>query len=300
MEVLISIIKVFITIVVGKTIFEVSKTRDTSTLYALSLSNHGMVNKMFSPEQLKNIEVCFKKLSIPYNTVSVLALIVIGMIISGIIFFASKFIFPLTSVCFIISVPLIFLPFWTIKYIAEIEQSKLEMGLNDFFIQLKSALKVNADIVEALRRIQKVVMEPFSDYTLQLLREINTGKLPEKALENFAQKVNIKKFSYYINNVRYCQIYGGDVTTLTEKTQNTLSQAIKQKKKRIKETRSVCMILYMLIIIDIYMYFWFIARNQYYMNIMTESFLGRSILNINFLSIWGIMWLSSIVRKFDY
>ena len=60
------------------------------------------------------------------------------------------------------------------------------------------------------------------------------------------------------------------------------------------------MILYMLIIIDIYMYFWFIAGNQYYMNIMMESFVGRSILNINFLSIWGIIWLSSIVRKFDY
>ena len=300
MEILISAVKIFITIVVGNVIFELAKTRDTSGLYALCLNNYGVVNKVFSPEQLKDIEICFKKLSMPYNTVSVLMLVAIGVIISVITFFICKLIFPLSSICFIISAPLVFLPFWIIKYIAGIEQSKLEMGLNDFFIQLKSVLKINTDFIEALRRIQKAVMEPFSEYTLQLLREINAGKLPEKALENFAHKVNIKKFSYYINNVRYCQIYGGDVTTLTEKTQDTLSQAIKQKKKRIKETKSVCMILYMLIIIDIYMYFWFIAGNQYYMNIMMESFVGRSILNINFLSIWGIIWLSSIVRKFDY
>ena len=69
------------------------------------------------------------------------------------------------------------------------------------FIQFKSALNINSDIIEALRKIQNDVLEPFSSYVKHLLREINAGKLPDKALEEFAQKVNIKKFSLYINKV---------------------------------------------------------------------------------------------------
>lgn len=300
MKITIVIIKIFIAGIVGFFTFCILKRQDTSAIHAISLKNKGIVNKVFSPKQLKDIEVSFNKLSIPYNTISVLSLIGFGVIISVIVFFLCKTIFPLKSIALIIACPLVLSPFWIIKYIAGKEQDKLEAGLSDFFIQLKSSLKVNPDIIEALRRIQNIVIEPFSKYTKQLLSEINAGKIPEKALESFAQKINIKKFSLYINNVRYCQIYGGDITNLTEKTQNMLSEAIKQKKKRIKETNSVCSVLYMLIVIDVYMYFCFIASNQYYLEIMTNSFLGKCILNINFLSIWGIVWLSSVVRKFDY
>ena len=300
MTIVIVIIKIFISLVIGYAIFFKYKIQDTSMLQAISLNKKGLIGKIFSNKQLNDIEVSFRKLSIPYNTVSIIALIGVGGFISIMMFFICKFLFPLDSICLIISFPLILSPFWVIKYISNKEQDKLESGLNDFFIQLKSALKINPDIIEALRRTQNISLEPFSSYTKQLLREINAGKLPEKALESFAHKINIKKFTFYINNVMHCHTYGGDIITLTEKTQDTLHEAIKQKKKRIKETKSICFVLYMLIAIDIYMYFSFIEGNQYYLDVMLNSFLGRSILNINFISIWGIVWLSRIVRKFDY
>ncbi len=297
---IIYIIKILITFLFGYIIFCELRIKDTSGLQAIIVKNKGIVNKIFSPKQLSDIELSFKKLHIPYNTISVLSLAVIGGIISLLVFVICKKFFVLTSNSLIIAVPFVFAPFWLIKYVSDKEQEKLESGLNDFFIQLKSALKINSDIIEALRRIQNIALEPFSGYTKQLLIEINAGKLPEKALESFAQKVNIKKFSLYMNNVRYCHIYGGDITTLTEKTQDTISQAIKQKKKRIKETKSICNVLYMLIFIDIYMYFSFISGNQYYLDTMINSLTGNIILNINFLSIWGIIWLSKVVRKLDY
>jgi len=294
------IVKFFISIIVSSIIFKNFETRDTSGLQAISLNTKGFVKKIFSPKQLNDIEYCFRKLSIPYNTISVIALIVVGFVMSIIIFGICKFLFPLNSIALIISCPLVLSPFWIIKYIANKEQDKLEVGLNDFFIQLKSALKTNSDIIEALRRIQNIALEPFKGYTKQLLSEINAGKLPEKALERFAQKVNIKRFSFYINNVGHCHIYGGDIITLTEKTQETISKALKQKKQRIKESKSICSVLYILIIIDIYMYFYFIQGNQYYLDTMINSSIGRFILNINFISIWGIVWLSKAVRRFDY
>lgn len=300
MTIAISIIKIIISVVIGYIIFKNFEIKDTSRIQAIALSKRGIVNKIFSHKQLNNIEICFNKLNIPYNTLSVLSLIVIGGIISIVVFVVSTYFFALKSICLIIAFPFVLTPFWLIKYITKREQDKLEAGLNDFFIQLKSALKINSDVIEALRRIQNICLEPFSSYIKQLLREINAGKLPELALEGFANKVGIKKFTFYINNVRYCNIYGGDITTLTEKTQDTLAQALKQKRKRIKETKSICIVLYILVIIDIYMYFSFIEGNTYYLNTMTNSFLGRSILNINFISIWGIVWLSKVVKKFDY
>lgn len=300
MKFIIESVKFLSAFLVGNIIFCTFEKQNTSSVQAICIKNKSVVSKVFSPKQLLDIEISFKKLNIPYNTVSVLSLIGVGGVISIIIFFISKRMFPLISISLIISVPFIFSPFWLIKCISNKEQEKLENGLNDFFIQLKSALKVNSDIIEALRRIQDMVLEPFSGYTKQLLTEVNAGKLPEKALESFAQKVNIKKFSLYINNVRYCHIYGGDISTLTEKTQDTISQAIKQKKRRIKETKSICSVLYLLIFIDIYMYFSFISGNQYYLDTMVSSAMGNIILNINFLSVWGIIWLSKIVRKLDY
>ena len=168
-----------------------------------------------------------------------------------------------------------------LELIAEKKQEKLEDGLSDFFIQLKSALKVNSEIIEALRRIQNNVLEPFSTYTKQMLNEINAGRLPEEALESFAQKIDIEKFSLYINNVRYCHIYGGNITLLTEKTQEVINEAIKQKIKRKKETRSACTVLYALIVIDFYMYFSFIASNQYYLSLINETVIGQIIINTN-------------------
>lgn len=300
MVVVIFFLKIFISIIIGYLIFSSCRIQDTSMLQAISLNDKGLVNKIFSPKQLKDIEISFKKLFIPYNTLSVLALIGIGIVIGIAVFFICEYLFPLKSISFIIACPLVLSPFWIIKYISNKEQEKLESGLNDFFIQLKSALNITPDIIEALRRIQNLSLEPFLSYTKQLLREINTGKLPELALEGFSQKINIKKFTFYMNNVRYCQMYGGDIITLTEKTQDTISKAIKEKRKRVKETKSICTILYLLIAIDIYMYFAFIGCNQYYLDVMINSFWGRVILNINFISIWGIVWLSKAVRRFDY
>lgn len=299
MSIVIVLIKIIFSIVVGICVYKNFETQDTSSLQ-LIYNTHLSVNKIFSPKQLGSIEISFKKLKIPYNTISVSMLLGIGMICSIFCFIISRKLFSLVSVSLIVSLPMFFSPMWIINFIADKEQNKLERELNDFFIQLKSSLNINSDIIDALRRIQNTVLEPFKSYIKQLLNEINTGKLPENALSSFAQKVNIKKFSMYINNVRYCHIYGGDISELTQKTQKVISDSIKQKRKREKETRSICTVLYMLILIDLYMYFSFVNGNLEYLNIMTNSFLGKCILNVNFISLWGVIWLSRVVRKMDY
>lgn len=300
MNIILGLIKIFICIFFCIGIIRMARNQDTSNFQKLALNSKLSLSKFFSVKQLSNIEISFKKLNIPYNTTSIGMILIIGAVIFVVSFIICNKIFNMLVISVIVSFPMFFSPFWTINFIASREQNKLEQELNDFFIQLKCALNINSDIIEALRRIQNDVLEPFSTYVKQLLREINTGKLPDKALENFAQKVNIKKFSLYINNVKYCHMYGGDINELTNKTQKIISDSIKQKRKRERETKAICVVLYMLIAIDLYMYFYFCAGNQFYLEVLTNSFFGKCILAINFLSLWGVVGLSKFVKKMDY
>lgn len=272
------------------------KSKDTSVLYDFLLNN----TKKFAPKNISKIEKYFKKLSIPFNIATLSIVLGIGIVSFLIVLFITMKVFTLNSVRYIISIPFLFSGIILLELLAEYKQERMEDGLSDFFIQLKSALKVNPEIIEALRRIQNNVLEPFSTYTKQMLNEINAGKLPEDALESFAHKIGIEKFSLYINNVRYCHIYGGNITLLTEKTQEVIAEAIKQKKKRNKETKSACTVLYVLIIIDFYMYFSFIASNQYYLDLMSKTFIGQTIVNINFICVWIMIWLSKTIKRLDY
>lgn len=300
MKIVIFIVKIFIVLLTGILILNKLKTWDTSAFHEKILTKSKMLPRLFSLRQAKQTEAYLKKLSIPYNTFTIVALLGIGIISFLAIYAVARFVLPLKSTAYIVSFPFLFAGFVLIKIFAEKEQEKLESGLGDFFIQLKTALNTNPDIIEALRKIQNSILMPFSRYTKQMLNEINMGKLPESALEDFAQKIDIKKFSFYINNVRYCHIYGGNITLLTEKTQEVIADALKQKKKRNKETKSACIVLYALIVIDCYIYFSFIGSNPYYLNIMTNTFIGQVIVNVNFICIWGMIWLSKAIKKLDY
>lgn len=300
MEILINIIKIIMIFLIIKSVREFFETRDTYAFNKLAVKKTGYLYKIFSPKRISEMEAYFRKLSVPFNLFTVGIIFFMGIIAFIIIFLITKLFFKLESIRYILSIPFLFTGFVVLKLLVEKKQEKLENGLSDFFIQLKSALNVNSDIVEGLRRIQNNVLEPFSEYIKQLLNEINAGKLPEIALENFARKVDIEKFTFYINNLRFCHIYGGDITLLTEKTQEVIKEAIKQKKKRDKETKSACTVLYILIIIDFYMYFMFINSNEYYLNLVNETFIGQMIVNINFICIWVMIWLSRVIKKLDY
>ena len=249
---------------------------------------------------LEKYEQSFKRLNLPFNRLVVVLLLILGGFIAKAIYKIALELFAMTSVAYIISIPFIFSGFAIVSFLSERKKALLESGLNDFLIQLKSALRVNNDVIEALRRIQNSAMEPFQSYLKQMLNEINSGKLPEQALRDFALKVGIEKFSLYIEHLRFCHVYGGDVLQLTEKTQEMIAAALKEKKKRNRETNDVCNVLYILIAIDLFMYKSFLMGNAYYFEIMTRSFVGMILVNMNFISIWLMLLLSKFIRKLDY
>jgi Flp pilus assembly protein TadB len=222
-----------------------------------------------------------------------------GIIIAVVLYEVLKSIFKIESVAMILAMPSVFSGFAIIQYLADKKQEKLEEVMNDFFIQFRGEIKVNNDIISAFNKIQKTCLPPFNEYINKMMIEIKSGEIPEEALKRFADKVDINKFHLYINNLKYCNTYGGNVETLTVETQKMIKELVKQKKKRKNESNSICTALYLLIGIDLLIYFSFIISNANYLKLMTNDGIGNAIINLNFISVWLVVVLSYFVKKLD-
>lgn len=299
MRILIILMEITVAILVYKLIiYRLMNKTDMKSIAIIKKND--FLDKIISRKMFEKTKYNFIKLNIPFNVVSLTICLVIGLIVNNLIYFAALGLFKIKSVAFIISFPFIFVLFFIINYLADRRQKQLEEVMNDFFIQLKGTLNVNNDCIEAFRRIQNTILEPFRTYVIHMLKEINSGVIPEEALLKFSKKVGIKKFSFYINNLRYANIYGGDTVKLTNESQRLFADILKQKRKREKETNSICIVLYILILIDLFIYFNFIMGSLEYVNLMRSNNIGNLLINLNFLSIWLVFFIVQKIKKLEF
>ena len=295
---LILIFKLCISLILAIIFFEKLKNikiRKLNTKWILQTVEESklMKNKFF-----RQLKINCYKLGINFQGIE-FSILAIGILLAIMLFSVFKIIFKINSVAVILAFPFIFSGVIVVQHFADKKQEKLEEVMNDFFIQFRGEIKVNNDIISAFNKIQNTCLPPFNEYINKMMVEINAGEIPEEALKRFADKVDINKFHLYINNLKYCNTYGGNVEALTIETQKMIDELLKQKKKRKKETNSVCTALYMLMGIDLLIYFTFIINNTMYLKLMTTSTIGNAIINLNFISIWVVMGLSFFVKKLD-
>ena len=227
--------------------------------------------------------------------------LLIMCLISAIAFFAIfESLFGVTSVGVITSFPGFFVPIMLLGIMAQRREQEIEKVLGDYLLQLKNSTRIHNDIIEAFRNVQDKCMDPLKTFTRQFVAEVNSGISVEVAIDNFRDKIDMKKFKLFLTNIQYCYIYGGDFTKLLDKTQRLIADIQKEKRTRIRETRSARIVIFLLIFLDVYLYFNFIMSQQDYLSIMRNTFYGQLILNANFLSIWFLLWLSYSVKKLDY
>lgn len=298
MEVLICIFKIFLTIICAFLFFGKIQKIEVRRINVKWLLENFEKSKIVNTKLLKQLKLNCYKLGINFQGIEILILI-FGIVLSIIVFGIFKVVFKINSVALILACPFAFSGVLIIQYLADKKQEKLEEVMNDFFIQFRGEIKVNSDIMSAFKKIQNTCLPPFNEYINKMMIEIKAGEIPEEALNRFADKVDINKFHLYINNLKYCNTYGGNVEVLTIETQKMIEELLKQKKKRKKETNSICTALYMLVGLDLLIYFCFILNNISYLKLMTNSGVGNAIININFISIWIVMLLSYFVKKLD-
>ena len=298
MEVLIFILKISLTGICAVLFLQKIKKIKPRKLNIKWILENFQKSKILKNKMVKQLKLNCYKLGIDFEGIEVVVFI-FGILSSILTFGIFKSIFKINSVAIILSIPFVCSVVLAIQYLADKKKEKLEEVMNDFFIQFRGEIKVNNDIINAFKKIQNTCLPPFDEYINKMMVEIKAGEIPEEALKRFAEKVDINKFHLYINNLKYCNTYGGNVEALTIETQKMIEELLKQKRKRKKETNSICTALYMLVGIDLLIYFSFIINNTSYLKLMTNSAIGNAIINLNFISIWIVLLLSYFVKKLD-
>ena len=241
------------------------------------------------------IDRCEIKRGIIFNPFT---LVLVGIISVNIAYIISFKFFGIILLSFIISLPFFYLPFATLNIIAEYKEKKIEKVFLNFLLQLKNHTQISNDIVMAMKEAKTV--EPLDGYIKKFLIEISSGIRFEKAIENLKEKVNIVQIKMFFKNLEHCYLYGGNFTELIDKSYKIISEIQTEKNRRMQETKSARIVLFILILLDILVYISFIKSNEENFIIMKKSIIGNLILYWNFISMWLLVLLSMRVKKLDY
>ena len=241
------------------------------------------------------IDRCDLKRSIIISPLTITFLGVVAVIISYSIAFDF---FKMFLLSLLISLPLFYLPFAILKLLAEYKEAKIEKVFLNFLLQLKNYTKINNDIVAAMKEVKTI--EPLQSYIRKFLIEIDSGIRFEKAIENFKEKINIKQIKMFLTNIEHCYLYGGNFSTLIDRSYEMISEIQNEKSKRAEETKSARIVLFILMFLDVLVYISFIKSNEENYLIMRKSIIGNLILYWNFISMWILIWISTRVKKLDY
>ncbi len=206
--------------------------------------------------------------------------------------------FKVMTTSFLISAPMLFFPFFVLQILEEYRASKVEKAANNFLLQLKNYTQINNDIVYALGEVKTI--EPLQGYIHTFLLELNRGIRFEVAMEHFKEKLHSETLKMFLSNVQYCYLYGGSFSKLITKSYFLFNQLQQEKEKRMNETKSARLVLYILVILDMMVYVVTIRNHAANEGLMQKTMIGKAILNWNFISMWLLIMLANKVKKLDY
>lgn len=241
------------------------------------------------------IDRCGMQRNMLINPISV---IFAGVLCVCFAYTASFGFFKIIMLSLIISIPFFYLPFFILSMIAEYKEEKIEKVFLNFLLQLKNHTRINNDIISAMSEVKTI--EPLQEYVKKFLVQVSSGTRLENAIQDFKEKVSVKQMKSFLTNVEHCFLYGGNFSELIDKSYIMISEIQEEKKKRIEETKSARIVLFILILLDIIVYVSFIKSNVENYKIMTKSVIGNLILYWNFISMWLLVWISIRVKKLDY
>lgn len=150
------------------------------------------------------------------------------------------------------------IPFLLLKILTDIISYKVKQISVDFLIILKNFLiagKSN-DIFLAFQRTAEYVSEPLKSYINIMVFENEYKINPLQCLDNFLAKLEVSELKLFIENLKICYIYGGDVIALIDTFIEEIGDQNEDEDEEKTEDILLNMGLYILLLINfIVMYF---------------------------------------------
>lgn len=223
--------------------------------------------------------------------------IIFSFFISIVFYFISYKFFSVLSVSFIISIFSFFLPYNFIRKIYYNQKNKILKILPTYIISLETYTHIKNDIIVAFKNTKTV--EPLRKYIDRFNMYVKKGINVIEAFELLKKDIDINEMNSFISSLQICYANGGNFNILLKRYSELISKINLQKEKEEQENFSSILILVILIIINIFLLFSFVFSNEEYKNIITETFVGKIILNINVISYIFIYFVITKIKRKD-
>lgn len=229
-----------------------------------------------------------------FNLVSLIFISLVIFIISN-IFFINKI--KIFSSSLIISIILSFIPYAIIKNIYIRKRQKIIEIFPTYIINLKNYTQTSNDIIIAMKNtVPPDIIEPYIKNFNNLIRN---GVSASDAFDRLSNKINIKRIREFFISCGYCYINGGNFNRLLEKYAKALNTVNMQREKENQENFSTKIVMVIIIFINLYMVFGFCFSNEQYKQIIINSFVGRSLINMNLISYVIIFLFSNKLEEME-
>lgn len=223
--------------------------------------------------------------------------IIISLVFSLVIFIISFIYLKIFSSALILSIYSFFIPYLLLKNIYQEYKNKINNIFPSYIISLKNYTQVKNDIVIAFKNVD--VEDPLKIFINKFNLLVEKGINISDAFEQLRNDINIKKINEFLKAVENCYISGGSFSILLDKYSKILIKMNTQKEKQIQENISSIIVLVILVIINIFLIINFIYSNDEYKLIIINSFVGKTILNINILSYLVIYYFINKLKKLE-
>lgn len=264
------------------------------------IKNNNLGLKFNNLSFIKKIEFYINYLS-KYNNKIIyfrpFIIIIISCILSIIIGFVSFKLLDVFSSALIISIYSFFIPYIILANLYNNYRKKIIETFPTYILSLKNYTKISNDIIIAMKNVK--VEYPLSIFTNKFNILIEKGITVYEAFEKLKNDINISKISEFISAIQNCYLNGGDFSNLLDKYSKIINKINIQREREKQDNFTSILVLIILAIINIFLIIKFIYANTLYKNIITTTFIGNCILNINILSYLLIFYFIKKLNKLE-
>lgn len=230
-----------------------------------------------------------------YKFLSNFFVILISIIFSIVIFVISKYIFEIFSTSILISIISLVLPYFIIEQLYISEKNKILEKFPLYILTLKNYVYSTNNIVQAFKKAK--IPDYLNVYISKFNISIEKGISISQAFEELKRDINIDVINDFLSSLLTCHLNGGNVCVLLNKYAEMLTKTNLQNAKSKQENISSILIFIIMACINIFLLFSFVYSNVEYKEIMTSSFIGKTIINFNILSYLVVFLLYRNVMK---
>ncbi|MGV8149593.1 MAG: hypothetical protein ACLKAL_11875 [Alkaliphilus sp.] len=243
---------------------------------------------------LRKLETKIQRSNIRYfiSFYSVWIHLMISFIFMVVIFVATNNILSL-FVAVSVALGAFFLPLVLLQLLADVMKSKTKKVSLDFLITLKNFFITGEkqDIVYALKKTSKYVSEPLKTYLEIFSYEHEHRINPLMCLDNLILRIDVNELKMYLENLKICFSYGGDVVSLTDTFIDEISEMQNIEEQENTEDKILNIGLYLLLLLNFGVVFF--VLNSGARIYFTENITGQIILVFNILISFLIIYTTT-------